>query len=148
MALRVTGAVALVISLMVGGIVWAGHAIGFTCEQRQRRHVSEIRAQADPLFADIATRSRPLVYCVTPGDIGSKVMYVLPYTPRRDMTRIFHEGGWRLSADHGMSSPDSSFCAEYAPSAHSRRPVYTSPKHSSPSPRPPRRTSLVFVFDC
>ena len=108
-------ATALVCAVIVSGLVWVHHTIGFwdpstglvqhLCLRRETQQVDQMRALADPMFAGAAMRQHHHLSCG--GETGvTEVSYALPYRSQTDVEHELDSNGWA-----GMASPGGEFCA-------------------------------------
>lgn len=111
---RLVAATAVLACVVAGSaLVFVRYRHGFTCEQRQDRHVREMRAQADPLFASVTTNVDPGSTC-SAGRDASWVVYDIPYQPRRELTQLFLAAGWTQRGGATlMTSPEGGFTTQY-----------------------------------
>jgi hypothetical protein len=119
---KVAAATAMVCALMVSGLVWVHHTIGFwdpstglvqhLCLRRETQQVEQMRALGDPMFAAAAIRQHHDLSCG--GESGvTDVSYALPYRPRREVEHVLGSAGW-TSVGAGMASPTGEFCVSTA----------------------------------
>ena len=116
---KVAAATAMVCALMIGGLVWVHHTIGFwdpstglvqhLCLRRETHQVDQMRVLGDPMFAGPAIRQHHDLSCGGQAGI-TDVSYYLPYRSQSDVTQVLGSAGWTLRGG-GMTSPGGEFCA-------------------------------------